>query len=104
VWQTRISSCSGCVKRLLVLIKLSFLDQYLGITTVFERPIFLWQESAGEVVHRYCTQYIAQNVYKDCHMKRVNTLFKQGARHKKAWRNEKYIKKLTISGQHPISS
>jgi hypothetical protein len=45
--------------------------QYLGIRAVFERPNFGWQESASESVHRYCTQHIAQNVYKDCHMKRI---------------------------------
>jgi hypothetical protein len=51
-------------------------DQHLGIRAVFERSDFGWQESAGETVHRYCTQHIAQNVYKDCHMKRINALFK----------------------------
>jgi hypothetical protein len=69
-------------------------DQHLGIKAVFERPDFGWQESACEVVYRYCTQYIIQNVYKDCHMKRIKTLFKQAARHKKLWRSEKYMKKI----------
>jgi hypothetical protein len=68
--------------------------QHLGIRAVFERPDFGWQESAGETVHRYCTQHIAQNVYKDYHMKRIKTLFKQAARHKKLWRCEKYMKKI----------
>jgi hypothetical protein len=45
-------------------------DQHLGIRGVFERPDFGWQESTGETVHRYCIQHIAQNVYKDCHMKK----------------------------------
>jgi hypothetical protein len=69
-------------------------DQHLGIRTVFERPDFGWQESACEAVHRYCTQHITQNVYKDCHMKKINTLFKQAARHKKPWMCEKYMKKI----------
>jgi MULE transposase domain len=51
-------------------------DQYLGIRRVFERSDFGWQESTNEVVHRYCTQHIAENMYKDCHMKRVKTFFK----------------------------
>jgi hypothetical protein len=51
-------------------------NQYLGIRAVFERPNFGWQESAGEVVYRYCTQHIAQNVYKDRHMKTIKILFK----------------------------
>jgi metallophosphoesterase superfamily enzyme len=51
-------------------------DQHLGIRAVFERPDFGWQESAGETVHRYCTQHIAQNVYKNFHIKRIKTLFK----------------------------
>jgi hypothetical protein len=51
-------------------------DQHLGIKEVFERPDFGWQESVGETVHHYCTQHIAQNVYKDCHIKRIKTLFK----------------------------
>jgi hypothetical protein len=51
-------------------------EQHLGIRRVFERSDFGSQESTDEVVHRYCTQHIAQNVYKDCHMKRVKTIFK----------------------------
>jgi hypothetical protein len=68
-------------------------DQYLGIRAVFERSNFGWQELVDKVVHRYCTQYIAQNIYKDCHMKRVKTLFKQAARYKKLWKCEEYMKK-----------
>jgi hypothetical protein len=68
--------------------------QHLGIRAVFERPDFGWRESAGEVVYRYCTQYITQNMYKDCHMKRIKVFFKQAARHKKPWRCEKYMKKI----------
>jgi hypothetical protein len=33
-------------------------------------------------------------VYKNCHIKRIKTLFKQAARHKKPWRCEEYIKKF----------
>jgi hypothetical protein len=33
-------------------------------------------------------------MYKDCHIKRVKTLFKQAARHKKPWRYEEYLKKI----------
>jgi hypothetical protein len=69
-------------------------DQHLGIRRVFERLDFEWQESTDEIVHCYCTQHIAQNVYKDCHMKRVKTFFKQTARHKKPWRCEEYLKKI----------
>jgi hypothetical protein len=79
-------------------------DQHLGIRKVFERPDFGWQESTSETVHRYCTQHIAQNVYKDSHIKKVKTFFKQAARHKKPWRCEKYLKKLTTLDRHPISS
>jgi hypothetical protein len=68
-------------------------DQHLSIRSVFEWPDFGWQKSAGEVVHRYYTQHIAQNVYKDCHIKRVKIFFKQAARHKKLWRCKEYIKK-----------
>jgi hypothetical protein len=70
------------------------LDQHLDIRAVFERSDFGWQKSASETVHRYCTQHIAQNVYNDCHMKRIKTIFKQTARHKKPWRCEKYMKKI----------
>jgi MULE transposase domain len=65
--------------------------QHLGIRAIFERPDFGWQESAGEDVHRYCTQHIAENVYKNCHIKRIKVLFKQTAKHKKPWRCEEYI-------------
>jgi hypothetical protein len=58
--------------------------QHLGIRAVFERSDFGWQKSAGETVHCYCTQHIAQNVYKNCHMKRIKTIFKQTVRHKKS--------------------
>jgi hypothetical protein len=47
--------------------------QHLGIRVVFERSDFGWQKSACEAVHRYCIQHIVQNVYKDCHMKRIKT-------------------------------
>jgi hypothetical protein len=63
-------------------------DQHLGIWAVFEIPYFGWYESAGEVVHQFCTQCIAQNMYKHCHIKRVKTIFKQAVRHKKPWRRE----------------
>jgi hypothetical protein len=80
-------------------------DQHLGIRAVFERPDFGWQELAGEAVHRYCTQHIAQNVYKNCHIKRIKTLFKQAARHKKPWRCEEYTKKkLTVLDRRLINS
>jgi hypothetical protein len=80
-------------------------DQHLSIRAVFERLDFGWQESAGEVGHCYCTQHIAQNIYKDCHMKIINALFKQAARHKKPWRCNKYMKKkLTTLDRHLISS
>jgi hypothetical protein len=49
-------------------------DQYLGIKTVFERPDFGWRESVDDTVYHYYTQHIAQNMYKDCHMKRVKPL------------------------------
>jgi MULE transposase domain len=68
-------------------------DQHLGIRAVLERLDFECQESAGEAVHRYCTQHITQNVYKNCHIKRIKALFKQAARHKKPWRCEEYINK-----------
>jgi hypothetical protein len=54
-------------------------DQHLGIRAVFEGPDFGWQESVDEAVHRYCTQHIAQNVYKNCHIKKIKYLFKQAA-------------------------
>jgi hypothetical protein len=58
--------------------KITFIsDQYLDIIrAVFEIPDFGWQESAGEAVHRYCTQHMAQNVYKHYHIKRIKSLFK----------------------------
>jgi hypothetical protein len=40
-------------------------------------------------------------MYKDFDMKRIKTLFKQAARHKKSWRCEKYMKK--INNIRPIS-
>jgi hypothetical protein len=50
--------------------------QHLSVRASFERSNFGWQESACEVIHHYCTQRIAQNMYKECHMKRIKTLFK----------------------------
>jgi hypothetical protein len=95
VWQTGVGSCNGCVKEVVDPDKITIIsDQHLGIRLVFERPNFGWQESADEAVHHYCTQHIAENMYKDCHMKRVKTLFKQAARHKKSWRCEEYMKKI----------
>jgi hypothetical protein len=45
-----------------------------------------------------------KNVYKNCHINRIKTLFKQTARHKKPWRCEEYIKKLTVLDRHLINS
>jgi hypothetical protein len=59
------------------------LDQHLDIKIVFDRLDFGWQESADEVVQHFYDQRIAQNMYKDCHTKRVKIIFKQAARHKK---------------------
>jgi hypothetical protein len=67
-------------------------DQHLGIRAVFDRSNFGWQESASKVVHHYCTQHIAQNVYNDCHIKRIKIIFKQAVRHKKSWSCEEYMK------------
>jgi hypothetical protein len=50
-------------------------DQHLGIRAVLGRPDFRWQESADEIVHHYCTQHIAQNMYKDCHIKKNKDSF-----------------------------
>jgi hypothetical protein len=70
-------SCSGCVKRLSILVKITVIsDQHLGIRAVFERSDFEWQKSEDEAIYHYCTQHIAQNVYKNCHIKRINALFK----------------------------
>jgi hypothetical protein len=51
-------------------------EQYLSIRIVFERSGFGWQKVADETVHRYCTQHITQNMYKDCHIKKIKVLFK----------------------------
>jgi hypothetical protein len=59
-------------------------DQHLDIRALFERPDFRWQESADEAIHCYCNQHIAQNVYKDYHMKIVKVIFKQATRYKKS--------------------
>jgi metallophosphoesterase superfamily enzyme len=64
-------------------------DQHLGIRAVFERPYFGCQKSTSEAI-----QLIAQNVYNDCHMKKIKAFFKQAARHNKSWRCEKYMKKI----------
>ena len=49
-------------------------DQHLGIRAIFEDPNRGWYEPAGEVVHCFCIQHISQNVYKDCHIKRVKVV------------------------------
>jgi hypothetical protein len=54
--------------------------QHLGIRVVFERLNFEWQKLACEVVHRYCTQHIAQNVYKDRHMRKNKDSFQTSCR------------------------
>jgi hypothetical protein len=33
-------------------------------------------------------------MYKDCHIKRIKTIFKQAVRHKKPWTCEEYVKKI----------
>jgi hypothetical protein len=75
------------------------LDQRLAIRSVFEQPNLRWCEAAGEVIHRFCSQRITQNLYKHCPNKRVKVLFKNAARHKKHWR---YVELLeTIKNEKP---
>jgi hypothetical protein len=51
-------------------------DQHLSIRAVFKRPNFGWRDSVNEAVYSFCTQHIAQKIYKDCHIKKIKTLFK----------------------------
>jgi hypothetical protein len=64
----------------------------MGIRAVFKRPNFRWQESTYEAIHRFCTQHIAQKIYKDYHLKIVKTPFKQTARYKKHEDAKKSVK------------
>jgi MULE transposase domain len=39
-------------------------DRHRGIKSIFERPHLGWSVQCGETVHRYCMQYVAENLYK----------------------------------------
>jgi hypothetical protein len=40
-------------------------DRHKGIKKVFERPHLGWFVQCEEAVHRYCMQYIVENLYKE---------------------------------------
>jgi hypothetical protein len=48
-------------------------DQHLAIRNVFKQPNLGWCEVAEEIIHRLCSHYIAQNVYKYYPNKRVSS-------------------------------
>jgi MULE transposase domain len=40
-------------------------DYNKGIKEIFDRPHLRWSEQHGEAIHRYCMQYIVENLYKE---------------------------------------
>jgi hypothetical protein len=40
-------------------------DRHRGIKGVFERSHLGWSVQRGEVVHLYCMQHVAENLYKE---------------------------------------
>ena len=45
-------------------------DRHLGIKAVFQDPNLGWDESTDQCVHRYCSQHVAENLYKHVGRKR----------------------------------
>ena len=58
-------------------------DRHKGIKAVFERPQYGWSEENGQVVHRYCLQHVAENLYKKCPDDDLKKIFKKCAAKKK---------------------
>lgn len=45
-------------------------DRHLGIKAVFQDPLLGWDESTDQCVHRYCSQHVAENLFKHVGRKR----------------------------------
>jgi hypothetical protein len=58
-------------------------DRHKAIKWVFKQPHIGWNESAGECVHRFCSQHIAENLYKQCKDDDVVKTFKWVVKKKK---------------------
>ena len=69
-------------------------DQHAAIKAVFAQQNLGWCEAEGEAVHRYCTQHVAENLYRAHPTRRLKNVFKQAVRHKKVWRFEEMMQRL----------
>jgi hypothetical protein len=74
-------------------------NQHKIIKVVFEYPKYDWSEENGDVVHRYCMQYISENLYKVCPNQDIKDLFKWKALKKKTHRFKEDM--LSIRQQYP---
>jgi MULE transposase domain len=41
-------------------------DRHLAIRVVFHSPMYSWNESSGQAIHRLCARHIAKNMLKGC--------------------------------------
>jgi hypothetical protein len=76
-----------------------FFYQHKAIKVVFEYPQYGWSEKNEDVVHRYCVQYISENLYKACLNHDIKDLFKWIASKKKPCRFKEGM--LSIRQQYP---
>ena len=58
-------------------------DRHKAIKWLFKQPHIGWNESAGECVHRLCSQHVAENLWKFCRNEIVLKTFKWTVKKKK---------------------
>ncbi|XP_040377304.1 uncharacterized protein LOC107303549 [Oryza brachyantha] len=72
-------------------------DRHKAIKWVFKQPHIGWNESGGECVHRFCSQHIAENLYKQCKNDEVIKTFKWVVKKKKPRRFAEGMDAITQS-------
>ncbi|XP_078158183.1 uncharacterized protein LOC144553863 [Carex rostrata] len=72
-------------------------DRHLGIKAVFQDPHLGWDESTNQCVHRYCSQHIAENLFKHVgHKREVCDRFIDGVNKCKARRLREMLQDFEI--------
>ena len=82
-------------------------DQHISIKNTMSAPNLGWCEERGEAVHRYCSQHIAENLYRRCKNKRVVGMYRWTVRQTKKEKFEEgmeAIKNLSDAGYKKLLS
>jgi hypothetical protein len=68
--------------------------RHATIKYIFENPGYDWHEETYNLVHRLCTQHIAENILKKFKNKYVAETFKKAARKNILWKLKEYLDQI----------